>query len=239
MSDDISFSATENTNQEQEAANRQPEQESGTDPIFEHGGRKYDKEALAKKLDHADSYIEQLKAELKEKEEALSTVSVEANIEEKVKELLRKTENNEQSNQQGNPPVDVEQIVEQVANTVQSQLAQKDVEKQQEQNWTEVTAKLTEAFGSETDTIVAAKAKENDISLDEAAQLARNNPKLFLKLFPELDAKKSDPKPMFGGVNSQSVANTQPKSKVSPIGQSTTKGQVNAYLERLNALTGG
>lgn len=134
-------------------------------------------EALRKRDENAQPHIDRLErenAELRDKvvelEDKLSSATT-------LDEALTRI-SNQGEGQQNVDPTDVAQVVEQV-------LDQKQTQQQQDSNWNEVISSLTQKYGDwkAADLKVQERARELDISLDKATELAKNSPVAFKQLF--------------------------------------------------------
>jgi len=206
--------------------------------VLEFNGRKFTKEDLITKLSSADSFIETLKQERAQDRALLEEVNKKLAEQVSARELLNQVNSGKDKDTPApTQTVDPEAITKQVL----AQLQNQQTAKQQEQNWSEVTAKLTATFGDKTNAKVQQVAKENDMSVEEAAQLAKTKPKMFLKLFPELNGSAPKGSALLQG-NSQRDIFGQPKnteSKSSGYSATrTTRDSVSVYLKRLNELSG-
>lgn len=214
--------------------------------VFEFEGRKFTRDDLVKKLKSADEFIETLKSERQQDRALLEEVNQKLAAQVNAAELLAKikqsgnntatqddVQNKINAEAAKNPDVSAEAIAAKVLATLEQRQS---IEKQNK-NWDDVTSKLTSVFGDKTNAKVAAVAAENNLSLAEAANLARQNPTLFLKLFPELNQKEIRSAFSSGSQNTQSFV----KKPGEPSGYAaarTTKDQVNVYLKRLNEVSG-
>ena len=205
--------------------------------VFEHAGRKFTKADLAKKLDAADNFIETLKSENSENRKALdaATKALQENI--NAVDILKQIKQNGavQPATGAEPPVatvpvTVDQVVQQLEQRQQKQAT----DAQRKTNWTEVTHALTKAFGATTDQKVAQVAAENGMTLEQAAAMARETPKAFLKLFPDL-SKRPAPSalPGSGKVNSQAFTQSSSSGPSGYAKATNTRDLVTIYQQKL------
>lgn len=204
--------------------------------VLELNGRKFTREDLIRKLTSADEFIETLKKERQEDRALLEQVNAKLSESVNAAELLNKLKQGEvqpETQAQQPAPVDPDAITA----AVLSKLTEKQVQQQRDANWDNVTSQLTSIYGDKTNVKVAEVAKENNLTLAEAAELARNKPNLFLKLFPELSAKPKSGGLLDGSRNTQSFVK-QPKGPSGFTAARTTKDSVSVYLKRLQELSG-
>lgn len=207
--------------------------------VFEHGGRKFTKADLAKKLDSADGFIEQLKSEGAENRKALeaATKALQEGI--NATELLKQIKAGQSNAGSASTsteaatreaPVTVEAVVQQI----EQRQAKAATDAQRKTNWNEVTTALTKAFGAAVDQKVAQVAAEAGMTLEQAADMARNTPKAFLKLFPDLSKKAAaSPLPASGKVNTQAFHQAGERKGSGYAQAQTTKELVSIYQQRL------
>lgn len=158
--------------------------------FLDYNGHKLSQEQVLKKLQNADNFIEQLKAERAEDrkllDETLALVKKATNAE----GLLAKLNPGSTPADPAAPAstkveVDEEAIVTRAAQRLADQAKAEKAKADQEANWAKVTAELTKRFGAKTDERVKAIVVENGMSLDEAVELAKTKPSVFLALFPK------------------------------------------------------
>lgn len=201
--------------------------------VFSHGGRQYTEADLAKKLDSADTFIEQLKAEgaenrkaIEEMKAALQKNIAAADVLASIKGAQAPAANPSAPAAAPASPAEIAQLV------IQHQEAER-AKAQEAANWASVATQLGAQYGATVDAKVAEVAKENGLTLEAAAHLARTAPKAFLRLFPEVKAPAS-PMPQAGRVNPQS--HQAPVAKTPGYQQArSTRELVNIYQERLKA----
>lgn len=212
--------------------------------VFEHKGRKFSKDDLAKKLDHADSFIETLKKENAERDSLLekATAALEKNI--SMSEMLakikqgREDEEVEENVVDNTPSFDASALSNSIKNEILSTLSNAEKSKRQGDNFNNVKTKLTAVYKDQVNDVVAKVAAENDLTIEEAESMAKNKPSIFLKLFPELNGKS----PKAYGLPSSRHSVPQgyeSKPAISGYGKAkSTKDSVDIYLKRLAELNG-
>lgn len=206
-------------------------QDNNPDIVFEHNGRKYTKDDLAKKLEHGDGFIEQLKQERAEDRKLLNEVSDKLKQQVDLKELLEHVKGGETVEYKEPPVFDKDSVVSDVL----EKLSRKEESKNEQTNWENVTQTLTGKYGEHVNREVGRVAKENGLSLQEAASLARTKPKLFLSLFGNsVEEKKST---ILSGSNSESVSASTKEQPSSLVGARTDKERIKVYMDRLNQLS--
>ena len=221
------------------AAAPEAEQSTDTTVVFEHNGRKFTKSDLAKKLESADQFIEQLKTEGAENRKALDAATQVLKEQINAVELLKKIKDGQQSSADGGqsgtqqtqqPPVTVEAVVQRI----KDDQAKATTEAQRNANWNDVTTTLTKAFGTAVDQKVAQVAAEKSLTLEQAAEMARATPKAFLALFPDLSKKVgSSALPPSGKVNTQAFVRTEQRGTSGYTKAQGTRELVSIYQQRL------
>lgn len=197
--------------------------------VFEHGGRKYTKADLAKKLDSADTFIETLKTERQQDRELLEKAreSLEKSL--TSAELLAKIKEAGEGGERKDTPTPV--LADAVAARVLAQLKQEQSAASAEANWRETVAVLKEAYGEHANAKVKEIAGENGLSLEEAQELARTKPALFRSIF--ITPKKPQGSSLHFG-RGNSVTQPAPKPESSGYWEAkNTREQVSSYLQRL------
>ena len=183
----------------------------------EYNGKLWDKEAIVTKFSNADEYIEKLKRENEEMQQELQKAAT-------IETLLTKKDNMQE------PPKPVEDTtpvaevdVEAVAVSAYQKMRQQ--EKMQE-NLNSAIGQLTANYGEKAVEVLNQKAKEYDLTLDEAKELAMTKPKLFAAQF--LDARQQKVvQPTSGNLNTQTLQQPNKNVKLSSL-----KGK--AQIEELN-----
>jgi hypothetical protein len=169
------------------------ENASDSEVVLEIGNRKFTKSDLIKKITSADDFIETLKKEREEDRKARQALEEKLLKAAKVDEVIKKMEqaNNGNTNSDSTK-LDAETLAKTVEERVAQKLKESEAQKQQQANWDQVQKSLSGAYGSKD--VVNAKvdqvAAETGMSRSDLANLAKTNPQVFLRLFPEVVAKK-------------------------------------------------
>jgi hypothetical protein len=145
-----------------------------TNTTVEYKGKQWDADAIVNKFNNADSYIEQLKQENNLLQERLKQAAT-------IDSLLNKKDDvqSQPKQQETTTPdalVDVEAIVKKALNESKQAEAK-------QANLAAALNNLTSKFGDKASEMLALKAKELDMTIDEAKELAMNKPKLFSSQF--------------------------------------------------------
>lgn len=135
-------------------------------------------EALRKRDENAQQHIARLESENAELRDKYTEVENKLTNATTLDDALARIANQGNDQSKDIDPTDVAQVVREV-------LGQEQTATKRESNWQNVTSKLTEVYGdwATADTKVQEKARELDITLEEAGNMARNNPKAFMQLF--------------------------------------------------------
>ena len=213
--------------------------------VFEHNGRKFTKADLTRKLDSADGFIEQLKAEGAQNREALAQANAALKEGINAVTLLKEIKQNGQQGQQGQQSGSEQQqqppalTVDEIVTAVRKADVAATTEAQRKANWAEVTGTLTKAFGTAVDQKVAQVAADKGLTLEQAVEMARATPKVFLALFPDLSKQPgASPMPASGKVNSQAFNQSVKRESSGYTKASNTKDLVAIYQQRLNEVAG-
>lgn len=209
--------------------------------VFEHAGRKFTKAELAKKFDHAEAHISRLQQERVEDRKALDEVKASLSKQLSVEEVLRQIKEGttvpttEPSATTAATTASATAVTaDVVAAQVMAKIQEGQAAQQREANFKEVQTALTLAFGEAVNQKVAAVAAEAGITVDQAVEMAKSTPKVFLKLFPELAAKAQTSVLGRGTVNTQSL----PAAPTGPSGfakATNEKASIAIYTARLKA----
>jgi len=198
-----------------------------------YNGRELSQEEVLKKLEHADTHISTLVEERKADQarlEALEAAAADSGEIRKVLEALQGKPKDDPA--KADSPSDAASVTEQVLAT----LAQRDAAAKADSNWSQVTTTLTKVYGEQTNAKVREVALANDMSVEEAASLAKSKPSVFLALFgTELKGSTHSTPMSKGTVNTH----TQSKAPTGPSGYKdakTTNDQVSIYKQRLTEL---
>lgn len=168
---------------------------------------------ILKRLDDKDAYIQQLQDENKAMREAQSeTPSMEDIME-------RLNQGNQQQQQPQQEPVDVDALVQQATEAATNALTAKQQAEQRKDNFNKVQSILANKFGDNVDADVRRLAAENDMTFDEAIEMAETKPNVLIKLFG-LNGQQSggsgSPTPTTPSMNSYQYANQQNQNQQPP-----------------------
>lgn len=198
----------------------------------EAGEQKYDSlDKAIEALKHSQEYIPELKSNLSQKDQEIENLKAElqkkAALEEIVEKLTAK-----QAEQTSNPQASG--LDEQaVLNLVQGYSAEQEKAKTLAQNEASVSEALFSQFGDKTPEIVAEKAKELGLSVNDLKDLSQRSPKAALNLFKveaEQGAKIADSSVRLP-LNKQEDYTLEPPEK-SLLNGASTKDQVE-YLRKV------
>lgn len=198
---------------------------------IEYKGRKLSQAEILKKLEHGDTFIETLKAERAAEREEMEALVASLKEAAGVQDLLKQKQ--QPASESTDPKdIDPESFINQALERFRTEQQTSAAKKAHEANWATVVEKLNAQYGDQTQATVERVAAENELSLSDAAKLARSNPRVFLALFP-----KDKPNPassLRGSRNTQSRTAERPKG-TSLFKERTVRGQVDIYKARLQA----
>lgn len=200
-------------------------------PVIEYGGRKLTAADVLKKLENADQFIEQLKAERAADRQLLTEATTALKGAVTAKELLSSTPA---------PAATAVPSTVDIAGEVDRAVSAREAARTEAENWKAAQDAMTKAFGDKADEKAKAAAAEAGYTLDELVVLAKRKPLAFKRLFPELQATPaSTPTPTKGGVNTAAQNGTpQPKAGSGYWDATKTRDKVSIYTQRLKALSG-
>jgi hypothetical protein len=151
-------------------------------------------------LQHAQTYIPELKQTLSVKEQELATAKLEAQKVATLEDTIRQL--TERPNPDGTPPSVMSP--QDIANLVNKQLQELNQKSVQEKNVKTVIETMKEAFGDEAEKIFIAKAAEAGMTVAEFNSLAARSPKLVLGAVGVTEKQATKPfSPTQSTVNSQ------------------------------------
>ena len=142
-------------------------------------------QALWQRDAHAQMHIPKLESENSELRDKIveleDKIANATTLDEAIDRISNKGKGDQQIDQAG-----IAQIVEDVLGQHQTKAAQ-------ENNWSTVVDNLTETYGDfkTADAKVQERARELDISVEDATAMARNNPKAFLQLFVQSNSSSA------------------------------------------------
>ncbi len=208
--------------------------------FLEYGGKRMSKEDVLKKLQHADAHIQTLVSEQRERDSALQELLELVRASTNMAEVLKAQ--SEQPVKESNPDpvvsqIDPDEVVKKAVKVFNEQRTLEDQKAKEAENWKTVTNALTERFGDQVNAKVAEVANKHGMTVEAAAQLAKNNPTVFLALFP-----KPAPSPSAASLNTRSPLAvsaqlaTVKRDGPSLFKASTVKEQVQIYRDRLAAI---
>lgn len=212
---------------------------------FEYNGKVLSKEDVLKKLEHADSFIEQLKQEREQdrawREQVEAKLANAGKVDSVLEALQGKAKEPKESsevNPSTAPSLDPNELAAQIQKQVLEGLSQTKLEETRTNNWKTVTKTLTESYGEQVNAKVQEIAAAHDLSLEEAKELAHSRPKVFLNLFG-IQGSKAEAGVAGSRYNTtRQVIQPKPKSNAGAdwAKASKTSDQVSAYQARLQEL---
>jgi len=227
-----------------ESGSEQPQQQESqtqgqNDGSNEHFQRQI--QGMEKRMQDKDEFIQRLQGEnreLREKtttlEEKMAELSQRA---ESVEEVLERMKSSDRSGSESDSPGLTQEDVERLAAQTYQQQEQ---QRTYEQNTRTIAQELQKTYGSENvDQRVSELAKENDMTFDEAFDLAGRKPNAFRRLFLTSGSQGGDVGAPSGSINTaglenQSRSNDKPKEKFHNL--KSQKDQVKHIQEKAREL---
>lgn len=214
-------------------SNVQGNQEPANQPGFiEWNGRKMSADDIAKKLSHADGHIARLEAERQEDRKKMDEITELLKKAVGAQEVLAATSKQSPPATSEAKPVDEDAIVQRAVKAFQEGAQQSHIESQRLANFEKVRAELTTRYGGKADEVVGSVAKQHGLSLDEAVDMARTKPGVFLALFPQAESPRRS---FTSTVNSAAVVAPTKKAGFAKalMAARSTREQVDLLQERL------
>lgn len=166
--------------------------------VVEYGGKALTQAEIVKKLQSADEFINTLKSEREEDRRLLAEATKRLEAAATAQDLLKPKPVEAPAAPAAAPAVDI-------AAEVDKAVTARERKQIEEANWKAAQDAMTKAFGDKADAKAAEVAASVGMSVEDVVRLARQTPKAFQRLFPELSAAPP-PAPTFGkGVNTQSL----------------------------------
>jgi len=204
----------------------------------EEGNVKYDSVTKALEgLQNAQSYIPDLKGQLKSKDDELATLKAELDKRSSVEDVVsRLTGDQSQGNPQpeGTPPV-VGVDEAKVTELFQSLLSKQQNEASQQDNRQRVNSALAQAYGEKAADVIAEKATQLGMTPAELGEMSSNKPEVVLALFNQQAAKVAGPTTSSVNIPPINVQQPtlEPPTKSLLVGASTREQK--EYLQKVRA----
>lgn len=132
--------------------------------------------AILKRLDDKDAFIDKLKQENQELRNS-------QNSQPSMDDILERLNQVNQSQQPQQEPVDIDELVNKATQAATQALNENQAAELRKANFNKVQSVLSSKFGNDVDKEVKRLAAENDMTFDEAVEMAQNKPNVLLKLF--------------------------------------------------------
>lgn len=137
-------------------------------------------------------------------------------------------------NAEDTPQLSKEEVVADAIKAFEQKQEQQTLEQRRQANWDQVTGTLTQSYGDKTDEVVQKVAGENGLSIQEASEMARTHPKVFLKMFDT--TPRYSAQPSIGSVNTQNI--NQPAERPhKPLTRMSMKERASEVQRRLQELS--
>ena len=242
------FSGDDNTNlnqgEQQGAFGSAPQQEDSPASGGNNEGRASNEDQFAKiqkRLNDSQAFIEQLLEERKQDkerfakyEETLRALEERANKETSIAEVLEgmKTQQSQQSEKTSQ--IDPDELVERVKREALTEVQKQRMEETFTRNFQECASLVQQAYGKENvDTKIRQLAEENDLTFEDAIEMARTKPKAFRRLFVPEGTKSVDPKPAGGTVMTSAFQGRQEQKPSKPFHEIRTDKERIAYVNEM------
>ena len=157
---------------------------------------------VQKRVDDSQEYIKQLKAQLEEKEIQLAKSR-------KLDDVYSalQTDPNKQHQQLSEPQVhiDAEEIATKVEEKIAAKLKAEQIASVEAQNLNTVRAEVSKLYGQNVDAEISKIAAENDMTIEDAFDLAKAKPKAFLSIFAKQPVQPANTSFSKSSINTLSV----------------------------------
>lgn len=229
------MSAFENSNS-QETPEQTPESTNAfnnhlKDIKNESGEQKYDSvDKALEALKHSQNYIPELKSSLSERDQEIERLKEELSKRQAVEEVVGKLTASQ--GQQENTPQANGLDEQAVLNLVQNYTKEQQTAQQLAANELSVSNKLSAQFGEKTQEVVASKAKELGMSVEDLKNLSQKSPQAVLSLFGSSAPAAGTPTTSSYQVQGKPQDNELAPPEKSLLQGASTKDQVE-YLRKI------
>tara|TARA_R110002153_G_scaffold60150_4_gene163384 strand:+ start:5361 stop:6071 length:711 start_codon:yes stop_codon:yes gene_type:complete len=201
-------------------------------PLFTIGERNFSKDDAVTKITNADSFIEQLKAEGKTKDDELAQLRAQIDQSTKLDDALARmnsTQGTSETLSQEAPTsaIDIEALKKELLGSMSESLSQKDRDTQAQKNQEDSISAAQAIYGSSYESKLRERAKQLGMSDADIISEASSNPIKFKSLFGLDKQNLSTPSLSFGG----SVPRTNNDVPVLKLGGFSAKEQVSNLKE--------
>ena len=200
-------------------------------PLFTIGERNFSKDDAVTKITNADSFIEQLKAEGKTKDDELAQLRAQIDQSTKLDDALARMNSQgtgETLNQEApTSAIDIEALKKELLGSMSESLSQKDRDTQAQKNQEDSISAAQAVYGSSYESKLRERAKQLGMSDADIISEASSNPIKFKSLFGLDKQNLSAPSLSFGG----SVPRTNNDVPVLKLGGFSAKEQVSNLKE--------
>lgn len=201
------------------------------EPLFTIGDRNFSKDDAVNKITNADSFIEQLKAEGKTKDDELVQLRAQIDQSTKLDDALARMN----SQGTGEPPrqdastnaIDIEALKKELLGTMSESLSQKEKDGVSQKNQEDSISAAQAVYGDAYESKLREKAKQLGMSDKDIISEASANPTKFKALFGLNKTNQSNPSPSFGN----NASRTETEATVLKLGGFSTTEKVNNLKE--------
>ena len=181
-----------------------PEVPADPAPLFTIGDRQFNKDDAVNKINNADSFIDQLKAEGKQKDEELIQLRAQVDQSTKLDDALARMNNSQgigeaPSQEAPTSAIDVEALKQELLASMSTSIADSAKNELAEKNQLDSISAAQAVFGDSYESKLREKAKELGMSDNDILAEASANPTKFKALFGLSKNNSTLPSPSFGG----------------------------------------
>jgi hypothetical protein len=201
------------------------------EPLFTIGDRNFSKDDAVNKITNADSFIEQLKAEGKTKDDELVQLRAQIDQSTKLDDALARMNSqgaSETPSQDASTnAIDIEALKKELLGTMSESLSQKEKDGVSQKNQEDSISAAQAVYGDAYESKLREKAKQLGMSDKDIISEASANPAKFKALFGLNKTNQSNPSPSFGNNGSR----TETEATVLKLGGFSTTDRVNNLKE--------
>jgi hypothetical protein len=202
-------------------------------PLFTIGERNFSKDDAVNKITNADSFIKQLKAEGKLKDDELAQLRAQIDQSTKLDDALARMNSqgtSETPNQEApTSAIDIEALKKELLGSMSESLSQKDKAALSQKNQEDSISAAQSVYGDSYESKLRERAKQLGMSDEDIISEASANPKKFKSLFGLDKQHTTTPSPSFGGT----VPRGNTGERVLKLGGFSSQDQVRNMRETL------
>lgn len=201
---------------------------------------------LNKRLSDKDEFIETLKSERRQDRERLEQMeAMMRKLEDKlgketsIAEVINGMKNQPNQQSEKTSQIDLDKLVERAKTEALTAVEQKQLESTYQNNFSECARLVQQVYGADkVDSKIREIARDNDLTFEDAVEMAKTKPKAFRRLFVPEGTKANDSAPLNGSVQAAAFKGNQ-QSKPTKLYRdiNSEKARMQLVQEKFRELT--